>query len=62
MSINKLSPDLITVKLKEGILKISSLERHIAFKRYYLGTDKDMEDAKHVEEIFKGKINNEKVK
>ncbi|MEK6935891.1 MAG: hypothetical protein AABW67_03820 [Nanoarchaeota archaeon] len=53
--------DFIIVKLKEGNLKISSLERHIAFKRYYLKTDKDNEDAKHVEDIFKGKIDYDKI-
>ena len=29
--------DLLTVKLPDGEMKISSLERHIAFKRYFLG-------------------------
>ena len=42
--------DFITVILPENKLKISSLERHIAFKRYYLESDKDVEDASHVEE------------
>ena len=41
---------------------ISSLERQIAFKRYYLMSDKDLEDAKHVEEVFKGHIDVEKIK
>lgn len=49
--------DMITVKTKIGRLNISSLERQIAFKRYYLGTDKDIEDAKHIETTFKEKIN-----
>ena len=53
--------DFIIVKLKEGNLKISSLERHITFKRYYLKTDKDNEDAKHIEDIFKGKIDYNKI-
>ncbi len=42
-------------------IKISSLERHIAFKRYYLKSDKDIEDSVHIEELFKGKIDYEKV-
>jgi len=42
-------------------IKISSLERQIAFKRYYLGTEKDNEDALHIEELFKGKIDFNKV-
>ncbi len=48
--------DVITVRTKIGTLKISSLERQIAFKKYYLGTDRDIEDAKHIENVFKGKI------
>jgi predicted nucleotidyltransferase len=53
--------DFLTVKLQKGELKISSLERHIAFKRYYLGTEKDKEDAEHIEETFKGLIDYGKV-
>ncbi|HLD06593.1 MAG TPA: hypothetical protein VJC16_03610 [Candidatus Nanoarchaeia archaeon] len=48
--------DRIQVKLKPGILKISSPERQIAFKRYYLKSDKDVEDADHIEHMFKGHI------
>ncbi len=54
--------DSINVILSTGeALKISSLERQIAFKRYYLSSDKDMEDALHVEEIFKEKIDYNKI-
>ncbi|MFH1711218.1 MAG: hypothetical protein ABH840_02815 [Nanoarchaeota archaeon] len=53
--------DFITVITNNVKLKISSLERHIAFKRYYLESDKDVEDSMHIEEIFKGKIDYEKV-
>ncbi|MCX6742185.1 MAG: hypothetical protein NTX24_03365 [Candidatus Pacearchaeota archaeon] len=53
--------DFIVVKLKEGNLKISSLERQIAFKRYFLCSGKDMEDALHVERIFKDKIDYKKI-
>ena len=53
--------DFITVILPEGEVKISALERQIAFKRYYLKSDKDIEDALHIEESFKGKIDYEKV-
>jgi len=52
----------LTVITPLGNLKISSLERQIAFKRYYLKSDKDIEDAKHIENIFKGHINTEMVK
>src|SRR3989344_9098572 len=45
--------DLITVKTWLGDLKISSLERQIAFKKYYLKSDKDLEDARHIERLFK---------
>jgi len=53
--------DFITVNLSKGKIKISSLERHIAFKEYYLGADKDKEDAKHIEEIFKSQIDYDKI-
>ena len=53
--------DYLIAKLPNTSLKISSLERHIAFKKYYLCSDKDLEDARHIEELFKDKINYEKV-
>lgn len=53
--------DFITVKLKIGEIKISSLERHIAFKNYYLGSRKDEEDALHIEELFKDKLDFNKI-
>lgn len=53
--------DFVKIIFPEGELKISSLERHIAFKRYYLSSDKDMEDALHVEELFKDKIDYNKI-
>jgi predicted nucleotidyltransferase len=54
--------DFISVKLPVGVMKISSLERHIAFKKYFLGDEKDNEDALHVEELFKEDIDYEKIK
>lgn len=54
--------DSIFVKLPEGEIKISSLERHIAFKRYFLGSEKDDEDALHIEELFKENIDYGKIK
>lgn len=48
--------DYINVILREGKIKISSLERQIAFKKYYLCSDKDIEDALHIEKIFKNQI------
>lgn len=54
--------DFLEVELPEGIIKVSSPERQIAFKRYYLKSEKDLEDARHIEEIFKEHINKEKIK
>lgn len=51
----------ITVVTKQGKIIISELERQIAFKRYYLQSDKDKEDALHVEELFKYKIDYAKI-
>ncbi len=53
--------DFVTVILPVGKIKISSLERQIAFKKYYLGSDKDEEDAVHIEELFRELIDYEKV-
>ncbi len=53
--------DFIKVKLSGGEIKISSFERHIAFKRYYLKSNKDIEDSLHIEELFKDKIDYNKV-
>ena len=53
--------DFLTVILPEGKLKISSLERQIAFKRYYLKSEKDIEDAFHIEELFKDRLNYDKI-
>ena len=53
--------NFLTVVLKIGEIKISSLERQIAFKRYYLTGDKDTEDALHIEELFKNHIDYNKV-
>jgi predicted nucleotidyltransferase len=53
--------DFITVNLPGNRIKISSLERQIAFKRYYLRSDKDIEDALHIEEVFKGKLDYGKI-
>ena len=53
--------DFVTISLLKQKLKISSLERHIAFKRYYLASDKDEDDALHIEELFKDKIDYNKI-
>ncbi len=54
--------DPLKVETKQGIILISSLERQIAFKRYYLASDKDLEDAQYLEDTFKENIDTEKIK
>ncbi len=54
--------DAITVETDEGKIIISSLERQIAFKRYFLKSPKDLEDARHVEQLFKDHLDKEKIK
>jgi len=46
----------IKVVLNDNVIFISPLELQIAFK-LYLGSEKDIEDAKHLYKIFKDKIN-----
>lgn len=53
--------DFITIILSKRKIKISSLERHIAFKKYYLASDKDIEDALHIEKLFRGEIDYDKI-
>ncbi|MBS3167185.1 hypothetical protein J4403_03175 [Candidatus Woesearchaeota archaeon] len=53
--------DFIKVKLKQGEVNISSLERQIAIKKYYLKSEKDIEDALHIEELFKDKLDYSKI-
>ncbi len=53
--------DSVLVKTKQGNVLISSLERQVVFKRYYLGSEKDEEDALHIEEVFKGEIDYDKI-
>lgn len=49
--------DRITVQTPKGDLFISSLERQVAFKRYYLKSEKDLEDAAYLEKVFKDHLN-----
>lgn len=53
--------DSITVILSNGKIVISDIERQIAFKKYYLSSKKDEEDALHIEELFKKKIDHSKI-
>ena len=58
---NETFEDFINVVLPHEKIKISSFERHIAFKKYYLKSDKDIEDALHIEKLFEGDIDYDKV-
>lgn len=49
--------DALTVVLKNGTLRISPLELQIAYKEKILRSEKDLEDAKHLFDVFKGKLN-----
>lgn len=53
--------EFIKVKINNKELIISSLERQIAFKKYYLCSDKDIEDAKYIEILFEKDIDMNKV-
>ncbi len=50
----------LRVKIEGGNLFISPIEMQIAYK-LGLGSDKDLEDAKHLYEVFKEKINKEEL-
>ncbi len=51
----------LIVKTAQGDLRISSLEQQIAYKKYYLKSDKDLEDAAHLENIFKEQLDTKKM-
>ena len=53
--------EALTVIIDGGKLRVSSLERHVAFKKYFLKSDKDLEDAAHIEKVFEGRLNKEKI-
>lgn len=53
--------DFIIVKLRQGELKISSLERQIVFKKYFLESGKDIEDALHIEKLFEKELDYSKI-
>jgi hypothetical protein len=59
---NSLEKDAIKTSLNVimpiGKIKISNIELQIAYKEKILKSDKDLEDAKHLETVFKDKINN----
>lgn len=49
------------VKAAEGNFCLSSIEQQIAYKKYYLKSDKDLEDAAHLENLFKGALDTKKI-
>ena len=53
--------DVLNVIMPLGALKVSSLERQIAFKRYWLKSEKDLADAEHLEKVFKDKLDSGKM-
>jgi hypothetical protein len=53
--------DRIIVIVGENRLNVSSIERQIAFKKYYLKSDKDLEDARHIENLFKDHLDYGKI-
>ncbi len=48
----------LNIILPDGKIRISNIELQIAYKERILKSDKDLEDAKHLETVFKDKINN----
>lgn len=52
----------ISVEMKQGEIFISPIELQIAYKRLCLCSQKDLEDARHLEIIFEGKLSKEKLK
>ena len=48
----------LDVIMSSGKIKISNIELQIAYKEKVLKSDKDLEDARHLETVFKDRINN----
>lgn len=53
--------DRILVKIGNAELFISPVELQIAYKRMCLKSDKDMEDARHLEVVFEEELSQEKL-
>jgi len=51
----------IDVNLSKGKLRISHLELQIAFKEEVLKSPKDLEDARHLEKIAEGYLDNKSI-
>ena len=52
----------IKILIKDKLFYVSELEMQIAYKRAYLRSPKDNEDALHLEELFKDKLDFKKIK
>jgi len=48
----------LDVLMPTGKIRISNIELQIAYKEKVLKSDKDLEDARHLETVFKDRINN----
>ena len=53
--------DSVKVIIGKNIIFIPSIEEQIVFKKIILGSDKDKEDARHLEEIFKDMLDKSKL-
>jgi len=53
--------DRLKVVMQGKIVFVPSMEEQIAYKKTVLGSDKDMEDARHLEELFKDRIDRNKL-
>ena len=51
----------VTVIIGENKLLVSPIESQIAYKLYILTSDKDIEDANHLLEVFKDHLNKDKL-
>src|SRR3989338_3936695 len=53
--------DRIMVEIGQDRLFISPIELQIPYKQHCLGSEKDLEDARHLEIVFEGKLSAEKL-
>jgi len=53
--------DQISIETSKGKLFMGNIELQIAYKRIVLCSEKDLEDAMHLEEVFKENLNKEKI-
>ncbi len=51
----------LKVIVKKQIINIAPIESQIVYKKYKLQSDKDLEDAKHLELVFREQLDKEKI-